>query len=642
MCGIAGYLRSEHVPQQRELLRPMCDQLIHRGPDGYGEFFDPDIALGHRRLSVIDLEGGAQPLGNEDESIQAIFNGEIYNHKELRRQLAGKGHCLRTASDTEVLVHLYEEHGENMPELLNGMFAFAIWDGPRKKLFLARDRFGEKPLYFSTCLPSLRVCFASELKALMLLPGVDRSIRPAAVSEFLSSGYIADPATIYQQMQRLSPGTCMTVDWENICIRRYWSPSFRVTPGLNFSASTEEVSEIAAEAVRSRLMSDVPLGAFLSGGLDSSAVVASMSESAREPVRTFSIGFDSPEFDERAYARLVAERHRTTHREFVVAEGLTAMVDLLVEKYDEPFGDSSAIPTLCLAQLAREDVTVALSGDGADEVFGGYARYGHVIDSSLRELIPARFRRLNPAVEWCFDSLPQLFASPPAMREFNRSVVDRYFCWISTTDEDGLNSLLSPDLLAKMEGYTPKSALADRFARHRELPLLQQMQAVDMETYLPGDILVKMDRATMAFSLESRAPWLDHRLADYAGALPQGFKWKRGIGKRILRRAFESRLPEATLSRPKMGFGPPLAAWLRTSLKGMFEEYVFQPEMSQYLNLAKVQQLWQEHQSGENDYRIWILWNILILSRWHARYRHGLVEAHFVKDMALTLLQARP
>jgi asparagine synthase (glutamine-hydrolysing) len=623
MCGIAGYLRSDHAAQQREFLRPMCDRLIHRGPDGYGEFFDPDIALGHRRLSVIDLACGAQPLGNEDGTIQVIFNGEIYNHKELRRGLTERGHCLRTASDTEVLVHLYEEYGESMPEQLNGMFAFALWDQPRKRLFLARDRFGEKPLYVSTCLPGFRVCFASELKALMLLPGVDRSVRPAAVPEFLSSGYIADPATIYRQIERLAPGTSMTVDWNDIRLRRYWAPSFRVTPGRHFSKCAEEVSEIAVEAVRSRLMSDVPLGAFLSGGLDSSAVVAGMSEVVSEPVRTFSIGFDSPEFDERGYARLVAERCRTTHREFVVASGVSAMVDLVVEQFDEPFGDSSAIPTLYLAQLARQDVTVALSGDGADEVFGGYARYGHVIASSLRDLLPVRFQRLNPATAWCFDNLPQLFTSVQAMRKLNRSIVEHYFHWISATDEDGLNRLLAPDLLAGLSGYTPKAALAERFARHSDLPLLQQMQAVDMETYLPGDILVKMDRATMAFSLESRAPWLDHRLAEYAGTLPQEFKMKRGVGKRILRRAFFSRLPAVTLSRPKMGFGPPLAEWLRTSLKGMFEEYVFRPGMAQYLNLATVMQLWQEHQSGANDYRIWILWNILILARWHARYQAG-------------------
>jgi asparagine synthase (glutamine-hydrolysing) len=380
---------------------------------------------------------------------------------------------------------------------------------------------------------------------------------------------------------------------------------------------------MAAEAVRSRLMSDVPLGAFLSGGLDSSAVVASMSESASMPVRTFSIGFDSPDFDERAYARLVAERYGTMHRELVVGAEVNAMVDLLVQQFDEPFGDSSAIPTLYLAQLARQDVTVALSGDGADEVFGGYARYGHVIASSLRELLPVRFRRLSLAADWCYDDLPRIFASAPAMRKLNRSVVEHYFHWISATDNDGLIRLLSPDLLADLGGYTPKAALADRFARYRELPLLHQMQAVDMETYLPGDILVKMDRATMAFSLESRAPWLDHRLAEYAGTLPQDFKMKRGVGKRILRRAFQSLLPPATLSRPKMGFGPPLAEWLRASLRGMFEEYVFRPEMSQYLNLPTVRQLWDEHQSGANDYRIWILWNILILARWHARHQAG-------------------
>jgi asparagine synthase (glutamine-hydrolysing) len=621
MCGIAGYLRSEGTGLRPEYLRPMCDRLIHRGPDGYGEFFDADIALGHRRLSIIDVQGGAQPLGNEDGAVQVVFNGEIYNHRELRESLTARGHRFHTVSDTEVLVHLYEEYGERMTDMLNGMFAFAIWDARGRKLFLARDRFGEKPLYYSTSAPGFRICFASELKALLLLPGVDRGIRPASVPEMLSSGYIADPHTIYMQIQRLPPGSSMSVDWKDFRIRRYWAAAFNVTPGRKLEASTERIAEMTSEAVRSRLMSDVPLGAFLSGGLDSSAVVACMSELGSEPVRTFSIGFDSPQLDERGYARLVAERHRTRHRELVVNADIPAMLDLCVEHFDEPFGDSSAIPTLCVARLAREDVTVALSGDGADEVFGGYARYGHAIAASLREVLPARFRNFPRMAEWSFDNLPALFSSTAATDTLNRALVENYYHWISATDEPGLLRLLSPELTAALDGYTPKAALRDRFAEHRALPLLHQMQAVDMETYLPGDVLAKVDRATMAFSLESRAPWLDHRLAEYACTLPPEFKWKGGVGKRILRRPFASRLPETTLTRAKMGFGPPLAEWLRTSLKPVFEEYVFRPEMAEYLSLAEVRRLWDEHQSGANDYRIWVLWNILSFARWQARWQ---------------------
>lgn len=621
MCGIAGYLRAERTALQHDFLRPMCDRMVHRGPDGYGEYFDADIALGHRRLSIIDIAGGAQPLSNEDDSVQVVFNGEIYNHHELRNTLQQQGHNLRTKSDTEVLVHLYEEHGEYMPELLNGMFAFAIWDRRRKKLFLARDRFGEKPLYYSTSLPSLRVCFASELKALMILPGFEKAVRPESIAEFLSSGYIADPSTIYTQVKRLHPGESISIDWDNVRIRRYWSPTFSVTPSLHFAECCEQISHLADSSVQSRMMSDVPLGAFLSGGFDSSAVVACMSVLAGEPVQTFSIGFEDPEFDERKYARLVAERYHTTHREFVVDANIVEMLDVCLEHFDEPFGDSSAIPTLYLSRLARNDVTVALSGDGSDEVFGGYDRYRKVLTSSLRTLLPRRFRYLAGAMEWSFDTLPALFSGSSASQHLSRTVAEHYYHWISATDADGLSRLLSPNLRANLCGYTPQLALAERFERHRELPLLQQMQAVDMETYLPGDILVKMDRATMAFSLESRAPWLDHRLAEFANTLPQDFKLKCGIGKRIFREAFRSRLPPATLTRSKMGFGVPLAAWLHTTLKSMFEEYVFRPDMAQYLNLTEVKLLWDEHQSGVNDYRIWILWNILMLSRWHARYQ---------------------
>ncbi len=607
MCGIAGYLRAENTALGHNFLKPMCDLLAHRGPDGYGEYFDLDIALGHRRLSIIDIAGGAQPLGNEDGSVQVVFNGEIYNHQELRSTLEKQGHHLRTKSDTEVLVHLYEEHGESMPELLNGMFAFAIWDRRRKKLFLARDRFGEKPLYYLTSLSSFRVCFASELKSLMLLPGFEKNVRPESIPEFLSSGYIADPSTIYRHVQRLGPGETVSIDWADVRVRRYWSPAFAVTPGLHYSACSEQLGHLTDEAVRCRLMSDVPLGAFLSGGLDSSAVVACMSASASEPVRTFSIGFATPAFDERKFARLAAERCHTQHREFIVNANIAAMLDLCLEHYDEPFGDSSAIPTLYLSRLAKTDVTVALSGDGGDEVFGGYDRYSKVLASSVRSLLPSRFQRLTAATEWSFDRFPALFSSPAARGRLSRAVAEHYYHWISATDADGLNRILSPDLQRALQGYTPKAALVERFERHRALPLLQQMQAVDMETYLPGDILVKMDRATMAFSLESRAPWLDHKLAEYAGTLPQDFKLKHGIGKRILRQTFQSRLPQTTLTRSKMGFGVPLAAWLRTSLKSMFEEYVFHPEMAQYLNMAEVKLLWDEHQSGANDYRIWIL-----------------------------------
>lgn len=625
MCGIAGFVRAQEAgPEDLGRVRTMCDRLAHRGPDGDGYLQDGPCVLGHRRLSIIDVAGGAQPLGNEDGSIQVVFNGEIYNYRELREELLARGHRLHTASDTEVLVHLYEELGERMPERLNGMFAFALWDAPRRRLFLARDRFGEKPLYYSTQLPEMRLCFASEITALLDLPGIDRSVRPESVPEFLTSGYVADPHTIYRQIERLPPGCSLTVDEDGVRLRRYWSLEFAVDPGISFPQASERVTTLAQEAVRSRLMSEVPLGAFLSGGLDSSAIVTSMSELGREagspPVRTFSVGFETPELDERSYARLVAMRQQTEHHELVVGDDVEAMVDRCVAHYGEPFGDSSAIPTAYLADLTRRHVTVALSGDGADELFGGYSRYARALAGAVASLLPERFRSLTATAQWSFDHLPALFTGERAKSALNHAVVEHYDRWIATTDPQRLRQLLAPELSAALGDYTPRAALEERFARHRSLHPLLQMEAVELETYLPGDILVKMDRATMASSLESRAPWLDPALAEYSATLPPAFKLRDGIGKRVVRSAYQHRLPAETLSRRKMGFGPPIARWLRTSLRERFERTVFRKPMEAYLDLTAVRGFWQEHQSGANDHRVWMLWNIFMLACWDERF----------------------
>lgn len=621
MCGIAGYRRSQGEPLRREFLRPMCDRLAHRGPDGHGEYFDPDIALGHRRLSIVDIKGGAQPMGNEDGSIQVVFNGEIYNQQELRHTLEQKGHHFRTRCDTEVLVHLYEEERERTPELLNGMFAFAVWDQRKRALFLARDRSGEKPLYYSTCLPGLAICFASELKALLDLPGFTKDIRPESVIEFLSNSYIADPETIYRQVQRLRAGESLTVTWDGVQRRRYWSPQLQCAEHHSFARCSERLLHMVADAVQSCGMSDVPVGAFLSGGLDSSAVVACMAAPGTEPVKTFSIGFASPEYDERRYAQLIASRFRTDHHEAVVDADAEDLLNIFVEQYDEPFGDASAIPALRVAQLASHHVKVALSGDGADELFGGYARYLKTIRRSLNALLPSRFRRLDAAPWWIHQQLSVVSSSRRINALLTRSCVENYYRATSMTDENTLSRILHPVLRESAGGYAPKLQLEERFQPHHDLPLLQQMQLVDMETYLPADILVKMDRATMAASIESRAPWLDHHLAEYAGTLPPHFMLHRGITKAVVRRAFRSRLPSTTLTRTKMGFSVPLARWLRTSLKTQFEAFVYTAGMQNYLNLSEVRRLWHEHQSVAHDDHSWILWNIFVLSRWHHRYQ---------------------
>lgn len=626
MCGIAGFLASDGARPNPSWLRTMCDRLIHRGPDGYGEFFDKHVALGHRRLSIIDLSGGAQPLGNEDGSIQIVFNGEIYNFLELRQELIAKGHRFTTRSDTEVLVHLYEDHGERMPEFLNGMFALAIWDTQKGQLFLARDRFGEKPLYYTFDIPGLQLCFASELKALTAIPGFKNQVNQESVAEFLSNSYIADPNTIYHGVYRLRPAYTLVVDRSGHRFRQYWKPAFDINPSANFPDTVDRIRSLSAEAVKMRMISDVALGGFLSGGVDSSGVVAEMAVQAPDRVRTFSIGFPSAEFDELDYARLVATRYKTDHRERIVTPDIGEMLAVLVDQYDEPFGDSSAIPTLVLSRMTRQDVTVALSGDGADEVFGGYRRYRFgMAEDRLRRFMPPWFRRsvLRTAGDIYpkFDYLPRAFRAKATLKCLSQELGDAYYSSMSVFRDERLTSILSPDLLRDLHGYSPREVFRNRFEPVSHLPALQQMQAVDLETYLPGDILVKVDRATMAYSLESRAPWLDHRLAEIAGSLPSSFKVRGKQGKFIFKEALRPLLPETIISRPKMGFGVPLAEWFRSALKPIFEAAVMESPMEEFVNPKQVARLWQDHQSGWHN-RGSELWNLLMLGLWNARYHN--------------------
>jgi asparagine synthase (glutamine-hydrolysing) len=497
----------------------MTTQLQHRGPDGAGYYSDEQAALGHRRLSIIDLAGGSQPLGNEDGTIQVVFNGEIYNFLELRGELAARGHRFSTHSDTEVLVHLYEDVGERLPEYLNGMFAFAIWDGRRQELFLARDRFGKKPLYYSFDIPGLRFWFASELKALWVHPEFDREIEPASLLEYLAHDYIADPATIYKGVYKLEPGHSLHLTRTGSRKRQYWQPRYEIDGSRKFEDTVEEIRALAADCVRARMISDVPLGAFLSGGVDSSGVVAWMAQQAPERVKTFSIGFTSKALNELEFAHLVVERYRTDHHELTVTPSIQEMIGKLVDHYDEPFADSSAIPMLYLARMTRQHVTVALCGDGADELFGGYRRYYYgVLEEKLRRVFPHWFRRsaIRMAGRYYpkFDYLPQVFRAKTLLNNLACDLGDAYFTSVSGFKDDRLEAILSPDLRRAAAAYSPREIFRRRFQSFQHLPPLEQMMAVDLETYLPGDILTKADRATMAYSLESRSPWLDYRLAE--------------------------------------------------------------------------------------------------------------------------------
>jgi asparagine synthase (glutamine-hydrolysing) len=624
MCGIAGYL-TEAGRGDGALLRRMCGRLAHRGPDAYGSYLGPGVALGHRRLSIIDLAGGAQPLGNEDGTIQVVFNGEIYNYRELRKDLVHKGHRFATNSDTEVLVHLYEEAGERLPEYLNGMFALAIWDSNRRELFLARDPLGKKPLYYSSSVSGMRFCFASELKALTAIPGFPDAVNHRAVADFLQLSYVPDPETIYAGVSKLPPGHSLTVSRRGERLRKYWEPRLGGTWKRSVRDTAEEVRELAADSVKRRMISDVPLGGFLSGGVDSSAVVGFMSAASGERVKTFSIGFTDKAYDELEYARAAADRWKTEHHEQVVTPEVHDVLPVLVNHFDEPFGDVSAIPTLYLAKLARQHVTVALSGDGADELFGGYERYAVALrENRVRKLFPEWMRRSlfqfgaerYPALY----SWPRVFRAKATLTFLSQQFGDAYFSTMSAFRDQAVEPVFSPEMKRSLGGYSAREHFRSRFEAVRELDPLQQMQAVDLETYLPGDILVKVDRATMAYSLEARCPWLDYRLAELACALPASYKLRDGIGKYIFKQAVAGHVSAALIARPKKGFGVPLAKWLRTSLKAGFEEMVLGGSLGEYLSAAEVRKLWAEHQSGARNHDR-KLWNMLVLSWWEAEQR---------------------
>lgn len=627
MCGIAGFLGAESPRMGERLIKQMCDRIAHRGPDAWGWLVDGEVALGHRRLSIIDLEGGSQPLGNEDGSVQIVFNGEIYNYRLLRKELVERGHHFATHSDTEVLVHLYEDVGDRLPQYLNGMFAFAIWDSRRQQLFLARDRFGKKPLYYSLGLPGFRFCFASELKALQVLPGFSQGINARAAADFLALGYVPEPHSIYDQVSKLPPGHSIVVAPSNTALHRYWTPDFNGALRQDFDDTVEEIRMLATDAVERRMISDVPLGGLLSGGVDSTAVVGLMALKSARPVRTFSIGFSDPRLNELSFAAAAVNRYRTDHEEQVVTPSIEDVFDRLVWHFDEPFGDPSAVPMLYVSRMARRHVTVALSGDGADEVFGGYRRYyWNLCEERLRSLFPSVVRktlfRIGARYYPRFEYMPRLFRARATLNLLSRELPGAYFTHMSAFRDDPAEELLGAGLRRELAGYSSRESFCRRFEPYRHLPPLMQMQAVDLETYLPGDILVKVDRASMAYALEIRSPWLDFRLAELAGLMPADWKLTHGIGKFAFKEAVRPYVPAEIIDRTKMGFAVPLGAWLRTSLVPVFDRLVFRPDMQDLLSLPLVRQMSNEHRSGRRNHGP-KLWNILMFSAWHARFQRG-------------------
>ena len=620
MCGIAGILYADAArPVEHALLKAMGDSLAHRGPDAEGYWAEPGIGLVHRRLSIIDLTSGNQPIGNEDGSLQVILNGEIYNYRELRRELAARGHHFKTQSDTEILVHLYEEHGAELVTRLRGMFAFALWDRTRRRLLLARDRVGIKPLYLYR--DGGKLLFGSELKAILAHPDVPRAVDPAAVEEYLAFGMVPGSRSIFQKIEKLPSAHFVVVEADALerAPRRYWQ--LRIEPDHRRTAEEwqEAVRAKVAEAVRLHLVADVPVGVFLSGGLDSSMVVASAAGFSKGPLQTFSMGFQEESFSELPYARQIAEQFGSRHVEEIVTPDAITLLDQLTHHFDEPFADSSAIPTFLVSRLARRSVKVVLSGDGGDEAFGGYARYAHDLkEAAVRRWLPGWFRRgalgplarVWPKADW----LPRRLRAKTLLTNLALEAGSAYANTLAICRPPLRRQLLAGDIVAELNGREAEQIVRAGYQSAPPDDVLGSMIAADVNTILPDDFLVKIDRASMAHGLEVRPPLLDHELLELAAGIPSQWKVRNGETKWVAKQAFEGR-------RRKQGFEIPIDAWLRGPLREVFEAAVLQPgsRVKNLLNQNTARRIFHSHLSGAGRHGS-VLWSLLILARWTEAY----------------------
>jgi asparagine synthase (glutamine-hydrolysing) len=619
MCGITGIFdRLGRRDFDRSLLSAMNESQHHRGPDAGGLHFEPGVALGHRRLSIIDLASGQQPLFSADRTLAVIFNGEIYNFQSLRRELEAAGHRFQTHSDTEVIIHGWQAWGTDCVRRFRGMFAFALWDRNTETLFLARDRLGKKPLFYAS-LPDGQFIFGSELKALLAHPALPRDLEPRAVEDYFAYGYVPDPKTIFRHALKLPPATTLTLRRGQALPepRPYWDIAF--TPiGMGEADAAVELIERLQEAVRLRLISEVPLGAFLSGGVDSSAVVSLMAGLMNEPVNTCSIAFSDPAYDEANYAEQVARQYHTNHKIEMVNASDFDLIDTLVDVYDEPYADSSAMPTYRVCELARKHVTVALSGDGGDETFAGYRRYRwHNYEEQIRAVLPAALRRpvfgtlglVYPKLDWA----PKVLRAKSTLQALARNSVEGYFHAVSVMPDELRHRLFSTKWRRDLQAYEAIEVLREHASRSPAQHPLSLIQYLDFKTYLPGDILTKVDRASMAHGLEVRAPILDHEFVDWVSGLPPTLKLRSGEGKYIFKRALESRLPRNILYRSKMGFGVPLASWFRGPLRERVRAAVLGDTLQQtgIFDHKFLRRLVDDHQAGVRDYSA-PLWALLM------------------------------
>jgi asparagine synthase (glutamine-hydrolysing) len=604
----------------------MCEAIRHRGPDEDGFYRNETVGLGMRRLAIIDLKGGQQPMHNEDRTLWIVFNGEIYNYKELRAELEKLGHEFYTDSDTEAIVHAYEAYGADCPKHLRGMFAFAIWDERREELFLARDRVGKKPLLYAQA--GGQFIFGSEFMALLLHPGISREIEPQAIDYYLSFMCVPAPLTAYRMIRKLEPGHYLRLKRKTgeIETRRYWQPDFSKKIKVSEEEAGERAIEILRDAVRVRLMSEVPLGAFLSGGVDSSAVVALMSELMTTPVKTFSIGFEEQDFSELHHARRVAEHIGAEHHEFIVRPDAMEVLPKLVEHYGEPYADSSAIPTYYVSRETRRHVTVALNGDGGDECFAGYERYAAMQLAERYRRLPERLRR--SFVERAVEMLPAPENRRNRVRSLKRFLkaaslpkVERYLRWVSVFDREAKQEIYSEAFRQEMNGHSGANLLEPWFVRANGAGIVDASLLADTMTYLPNDLLVKVDIASMAVSLEARSPFLDHHVIEFAASLPENLKLRGLTTKYLLKRVLKRLLPAENLKRSKMGFGVPVGHWFRGKMQGFLRETLLSEKAlgRGYFHPATVKCMVEQHTSGEQDYSHQ-LWTLLMLELWLERF----------------------
>ncbi len=623
MCGITGFYRQSGIRgSDQAVLHSMCDVIHHRGPDEAGYFLDGPVALGMRRLKIIDLSSGSQPIYNEDQSLVVVFNGEIYNFLDLKKDLIQKGHQFYTQTDTEVIVHLYESYGEEFLQHLNGMFAIALWDIKAQKLILARDRMGEKPLYYTEMQGDF--IFASEIKSMLCHPKFKKELSPRAVSHYFTFNYIPAPFAIYEHVYKLFPGEYLVYQNNKIEKRRYWNARYQQPGPFSQDEFCEKVRASLSHSVKNRLISDVPLGAFLSGGIDSSIMVALMSQMSNAPVKTFSIGLENDKKSELPFARSVAQKYGTDHHELIARPDALGLIDDILWAFDEPFGDSSALPTFLVSQLTKNHVTVAISGDGGDELFGGYTRYQRILDRGFMSGMPKAFR--NAMSRHLGERLPFGFKGKAFLEGLK---YDDYAFFSIGTRETILRELFTLEFSTQAKNASPYDVAESVLLEDQAL--LNQCMYFDMKVYMPDDILTKVDRMSMANSLETRAPFLDHHLVELAMTIPPEMKVTGHSTKDILKKAFHKMLPEEVFTHQKTGFSIPLNDWYRGALKPLLMETLSEKRIADngILNPAFVQKVIAQHLSGERQYER-LLWMMLMFQLWYETWflkTHPKIEA---------------